>query len=100
MKLDAGIELARSRSHRQPVEGGEAQRAFDAASVQKRAHGGPTAQVSDDHPSGGDVGRDLPQTICNILVGQAVESITANPFGVEPAWNCIAVGQRAVAAMK
>ena len=57
---DTGIDLARPRAHGQAVERGEAHRAFDAAAVGQRAHGGAAAEMGDDHAPAGDVGRNWP----------------------------------------
>ena len=56
---DAGIDLARSRSHREPVERSKAHGALDALAVLDRAHRGAAAEMGDDHASPGDLGRDL-----------------------------------------
>ena len=39
--------------------------------------------MGDDHPPAGDLGRDLAQALGDILVGQAVKSVTPNALGIE-----------------
>ena len=97
---DAGIELARPRSHRKPVERREAHRALDALSALDRAHRGAAAEMGDDHASARDVRRDLRQALGDIFVGQAVEAVAPDAFGMELVRDRVMVGERIVVAME
>ena len=56
--------------------------------------------MGDDHPLRRNVRRDLRQGARDIFVGQAVEAVAPDAFGIELFRNRVAVGKRAVAAMK
>ena len=97
---DARVELARPRAHRQAVERGEAHRALDAAPLAQRAHRGAAAEMGDDHPAAGDVGRDRAQPLGDVFVGEAVEAVAAHALVVERARQRVAVGVRRMAAVE
>ena len=96
----SGIDLARPRAHRQPVERGEAHRAFDAAAAGQGAHGRAAAEMRDDHAARRDVRRDLAQALGDVFVRQPVKPVASDAFGIEVLGNGVMVGDRAVAAMK
>jgi hypothetical protein len=56
--------------------------------------------MSDDHPTICDIGRNLPQAICDILVRKSVEAISPNALVVEMFRNCKMVRSSAMAAME
>ena len=97
---DAGVELAGAGAHRQAVEGGEAHGALDAAAGEQRAHRGAAAEVGDDHPAAGDLGRDLGEAAGDVLVAEAVEAVAADALVVERARQGVAVGVLGVAAVE
>ena len=97
---DAGVELARARSHRQAVERGEAHGAFDALAGVDGAHGGAAAEMGDDHAALRNVGRQLRQPARDVFVGQPVKAVAADAFLVEALGQRVAVGNFGMAAMK
>ena len=56
--------------------------------------------MGDDHAPAGDVGRNLRQALGDILVGQAVEAVAPDAFGMELVRDRIMVRKRVVIAMK
>ncbi len=56
--------------------------------------------MGDDHSSAGNFGRDLRQALGNILVGQAVEAVAPDAFGMELVRDRVVIGERIVIAMK
>ncbi len=97
---DARIDLAGPRAHRQPVERGEPHGALDAAAAVERAHRGAAAEMGDDHPLRRNVRRDFRQDARDIFVGQTVEAVAPDAFGIETLRDRVMIGQRAMAAMK
>src|SRR5688572_28070096 len=77
---DAGIDRAGPRAHAETVERREPERAVHALSALHRAEAGPAAQVSHDDTAAGDVRRRGGQNRCDVLVREAVESVT--PHGL------------------
>ena len=97
---DAGVERARPGAHAQPVHGREAHRGVDALAVLQRAQAGAAAQVRDDDPPVGDLGRDLRQDRGDVLVGDAVEAVPLDAALAEFAGQRHQRGDRRVAAVK
>ena len=56
--------------------------------------------MGDDHAPAGNVGRDLRQALGDVLVGQAVEAVAPDAFGMELVRDRIMVRQRVVIAVK
>jgi hypothetical protein len=71
----AGVERAGARSHAQPVERREAERAIDALAVLERAEARTAAEVRDDHAAGCDLGSDARQGARDVFVRDAVKSV-------------------------
>ena len=56
------------------------------------AHRGAAAEMRDDHPAAGHVGRHVAQPLGDIFVGEAVEAVAAHALVVEVARQRVAVG--------
>jgi BON domain len=75
VKDHAGVERTGPRSHHQPIDRGKAHRRGDAAAILDRAQAGTVAEMGDDEPAAGAIGRDLRQCRDDVFVGQAVKSV-------------------------
>src|SRR6202000_327711 len=76
---DARVDLARPGSHRQPVERSKTHRTLDAAPLLERAHRSAAAEMGHDHTAAGELGCDLAQGLCDVLVRQAVKPVAPDP---------------------
>ena len=56
--------------------------------------------MGDDHAPAGNVGRDLRQALGDVLVGQAVEAVAPDAFGMKLVRDRIMVRKRVVIAVK
>ena len=56
--------------------------------------------MGDDHAPARDFRRDLRQALGNILVGEAVETVAPDAFGMELVRDRVMVRERIVVAMK
>ncbi len=74
-----GIELTRSGSHGNAVEGGEAHRGLDTAARLQRAHRGTTAKVRHDHAAHRVIRRHGVQPLGDVLIRQAVKAVATHP---------------------
>jgi len=97
---DARIQLSRPRPHRQAIEGGEAHRAFDTLSRNKRAHGSTAAEMGDEDASGGNLGGDFWKPVGDVFVRKAVEAITTHALAMEVLGNGEAVGNIRMSPVK
>ena len=80
---DAGVDLARPRSHRQAVERGEAHRALDALPPASAHIEAPLPRWATITRPVGDFGRDFAAGAGDVFVGQAVKSVAADALGIE-----------------
>src|SRR5215470_9399937 len=81
---DTGIELSGARSHRQSVKRSESKRAFDAATGIERAHRSAASEVCDDDAPRCRGRGDLGQAAGDVFIREAVKTIAAHAFRVEP----------------
>src|SRR4051812_20426642 len=97
---DARVDLTRARSHREPVESGEAHRAFDASPAAERAHRRAAAEMSNNDPSLRNLRRNLRQGLRDVFVRQAMKAIATHAFGMKPMRDRVVVSDRAMCAVK
>ena len=100
MEHDSGIERARSRAHAESVERREAEAAVDAPAAFQRAQARAASQVRDDHAAGGNLRSDTRQNRRDVLVREAVETVSLNPRRADVGRQRHEIDDRPVAAMK
>ena len=71
------IQTAAACAHRQSVHGGEGHRAGDASASVNSTHAGAVAQVQNHRAASGCARVDLREDGSDVLVGEAMETITA-----------------------
>ena len=97
---DPGVELTGPGSHRQAVERSETQRALHALPGRNGAHRSAAAEMGDHGAALGKIGSDAWEPVGNVLVGQAVEAVTAHALVIERLGEGVTVGQFGVTAVK
>ena len=56
--------------------------------------------MRDDHPRLRDIGRDLRQGLCDVLIGKTVKSVAADSLVVQPAGYGVVIRDLIVVAVK
>src|SRR5450759_2415635 len=97
---DAGVEGAGARRHDKTVERRERHRGVHASPVPEGAETRAVAEVGGDDASLRDLGIEFREAACDVLVREAVESVTADAGVAERAGQSHDVGDVRVAAME
>ncbi len=84
MQDDPRIEIAAARAHGQAAERTEAHRGLDAPTLAYRRHGRAVSKMGHDHRGvRGAAAVPAAQFVDDVLIGQAVKTVAANPFVFE-----------------
>src|SRR6185312_6059379 len=84
---DAWVQRARPRPHHQPVKRAESHGGVDAPAPAYCAQARAVAEMGDYDALLGQIGSYFPQTVRNVFIGKAVETVTANTLRLIFAWQ-------------